>query len=83
MGMVSLQAATKSNSRDTFLNYCREVDEVNAKSTLRGVLRWRPDVLDKSKVALEDVEPAKEIVKRFVTGAMSVSYTHLTLPTKA
>ena len=72
MGMVSLQAATKSNSRDTFLNYCREVDEVNAKSTLRGVLRWRPDVLDKSKVALEDVEPAKEIVKRFVTGAMSL-----------
>ena len=38
MGMVSLQAATKSNSRDTFLSYCREVDEVNAKSTLRGVL---------------------------------------------
>ena len=72
MGMVSLQAATKSNSRDTFLNYCCEDDEVNAKSTLRGVLRWRPDVLDKSKVALEDVEPAKEIVKRFVTGAMSL-----------
>ena len=35
-------------------------------------MRWRPDVLDKSTIKLEDVEPAKEIVKRFVTGAMSL-----------
>mmetsp|Transcript_33729 Transcript_33729/g.101859 ORF Transcript_33729/g.101859 Transcript_33729/m.101859 type:complete len:1630 (-) Transcript_33729:51-4940(-) len=74
-GMTALQIATKANSRDTFRQYCDDVDAVNAKSTLRGILRWRPEALEKGRAAgltLDEIEPAKEIVKRFVTGAMSL-----------
>jgi glutamate synthase domain-containing protein 2 len=74
-GMVHLQTSTKLNSEDIFRQYCRDADAQNDASTLRGILRWRPDALDKGAkagVSLDDVEPAKEIVKRFVTGAMSL-----------
>ncbi len=37
--------------------------------TLRGLLTFKKDGL--TPIPLEDVEPAQEIVKRFVTGAMS------------
>jgi glutamate synthase domain-containing protein 2/glutamate synthase domain-containing protein 1/glutamate synthase domain-containing protein 3 len=39
------------------------------RATLRGLLTFRSD---REPVALEEVEPAKEIVKRFATGAMSL-----------
>ena len=73
--MVLLQEATRQDSREVFAEYSREVDDANSKCTLRGLLRWRAEALadgSKKKVDIDDVEPAKEIVKRFVTGAMSL-----------
>ena len=55
-----------TNSRDTFVVLLARFHEVNAKSTLRG-LRWRPDVLV-STIKLEDVEPAKRLLKDLSPG---------------
>ena len=69
-GMVSLQQSTRTNSREMFKNYTTHVDKVNKSVTLRGVLRLK---VDKSKsIPLAEVQDAKEIVKRFNTGAMSL-----------
>ncbi|MDQ3742665.1 MAG: glutamate synthase large subunit [Actinomycetota bacterium] len=45
-------------------------DDASRRSTLRGLMRLRTE--DCSPVPLEEVEPAKEIVRRFATGAMSL-----------
>jgi glutamate synthase (NADPH/NADH) len=69
-GMVNLQLATKTNSRETFTAYTAHVDEQNKGVTLRGVMKLK---LEKRKaIPIEDVEPAQDIVKRFNTGAMSL-----------
>jgi len=80
-GMVNLQLAARNNSREAFKAYTKHLDEQNKKVTLRGVLKLK---IDKSKsIPLSEVEPAKEIVKRFNTGAMSLGSisqeTHETL----
>ncbi len=64
-----LQHATKTNNPKTFKEFSDLVnDESKRRSNLRGLLEIRqsPD-----PIPLEEVEPAKEIVKRFTTGAMS------------
>ena len=67
--VAALQRATQINSRDEFRKYQKLIDEQQTKLlTLRGLLDFRTDG---TAVALEDVEPATEIVKRFATGAMS------------
>ena len=71
--MVALQLAARTNSRDAYKRYTAAVDAQNARATLRGQLRFRTeDVAAHPPVSLDEVEPAKEIVKRFVTGAMSL-----------
>jgi len=65
----SLQRATQINSREEFRKYQRLIDEQQTKLlTLRGLLdfQWA-----EQPIPLDEVEPAKEIVKRFATGAMS------------
>jgi len=79
--MVALQQSVRANSREVFRQYTRHVDEQNKSVTLRGVLKLK---VDKSKsIPLDQVEPVKEIVKRFNTGAMSLGSisqeTHETL----
>ncbi len=67
--VASLQRATQIDSREEFKKYQRLIDEQQTKLlTLRGLLdfTWA----DKP-VPLDEVEPAREIVKRFATGAMS------------
>jgi glutamate synthase domain-containing protein 2/glutamate synthase domain-containing protein 1/glutamate synthase domain-containing protein 3 len=44
-------------------------DDAARKATLRGLLKFRAGL---DPVPLDEVEPAKEIVKRFATGAMSL-----------
>jgi glutamate synthase domain-containing protein 2 len=69
-GMVALQQASRTSSRETFKQYTKHVDEMNKSVTLRGVLRLK---VDKSKsIPISEVQEAKEIVKRFNTGAMSL-----------
>ncbi len=45
-------------------------DDASRKATLRGLLKFKTDGV--TPVALDEVEPAADIVKRFATGAMSL-----------
>jgi glutamate synthase domain-containing protein 2/glutamate synthase domain-containing protein 1/glutamate synthase domain-containing protein 3 len=64
-----LQHAVRQSSYATFQEYAKIVNEQSRNLyTLRGLLEFRPAG---PPVALEEVEPASEIVKRFATGAMS------------
>lgn len=64
-----LQHATRSNNQQTYAEFAALVNEQNERLlTLRGLFELQPS---HSPIPLEEVEPAKEIVKRFATGAMS------------
>ncbi len=65
----TLQQAVRQESYKTFEEYTDLIDKQSASlCTLRGLMQLKKS--DKP-VPLEEVEPAKEIVKRFSTGAMS------------
>jgi len=62
-----LQWSTRNNDRRIFKEYSRVADANTSKPAfLRGLLQWK-----KNPVPLDEVEPAENIMKRFVTGAMS------------
>jgi len=62
-----LQRAVKTGSFETFKEFTRHFDEHSARfATLRGLFDF-----ERAPIPVEEVEPAREIVKRFVTGAMS------------
>ncbi len=64
-----LQQAVRQNNPATFQEYTDLLDDRNRHfCTLRGLLELK--YADKP-LPLDEVEPAKEIVKRFTTGAMS------------
>ncbi|HEX2102446.1 MAG TPA: glutamate synthase large subunit [Solirubrobacteraceae bacterium] len=68
-----LQHAVRSGDGNAQAKYDDYAQKVNAeaarRATLRGLLTFRSD---QQPVPLDEVEPAKEIVKRFSTGAMSL-----------
>ncbi|MBN9581337.1 MAG: glutamate synthase large subunit [Afipia sp.] len=68
-----LQHAVRGNSHERYRAFAKVLNEQAEKLlTLRGLFRIRSADEDGRKpVALDEVEPAKEIVKRFATGAMS------------
>jgi glutamate synthase domain-containing protein 2/glutamate synthase domain-containing protein 3 len=64
-----LQHAVRQDSFKTFQEYTDLIDKQSTQlCTLRGLMKLKKSA---APVPLEDVEPAKEIVKRFNTGAMS------------
>lgn len=63
----TLQLATRLGSYKKFKEYTKLVDEKEEPLFLRDFL----DFKRQSPVPLEEVEPASEIMERFVTGAMS------------
>jgi len=64
-----VQHAVRQNSFSTFQEYTELIDSQNRTlCTLRGLLQLK---YSEKPIAIEEVEPAKEIVKRFTTGAMS------------
>ena len=71
----TLQRSTQINSREEFKKYQQLIDEQQTKLlTLRGLLdfQWADASSGgQGAIPLDEVEPAKEIVKRFATGAMS------------
>ena len=69
-GVVNLQLAARSNSREAYKEFARVTNEQNKKVTLRGQLKFKYD--PKKAIPLDDVEPVSEIVKRFATGTMSL-----------
>jgi glutamate synthase domain-containing protein 2/glutamate synthase domain-containing protein 1/glutamate synthase domain-containing protein 3 len=71
--VASLQHAVRGNSQDRYRDYARELNEQSEKLlTMRGLFRIKGAEEDgREPLPIEEVEPAKEIVKRFATGAMS------------
>ena len=69
--IAKLQHSTRSNKFDTYKEYAQIInDQSKRHMTLRGLFEFK---IDPSKaIALEEVESAAEIVKRFATGAMSL-----------
>src|SRR5210317_1448540 len=67
--IAKLQHAVRGNDAKTYAEYSKLINEQNEKLlTLRGLMDF--NFADKA-IPLDEVEPAKEIVKRFATGAMS------------
>jgi glutamate synthase (NADPH/NADH) large chain len=67
----SLQEATRNNSQDSYNKFSKHSDEEATRgSTLRGLMSFKEGV-NGGPISIDEVEPAKEIVKRFCTGAMS------------
>jgi glutamate synthase (NADPH/NADH) len=81
ISMVNLQEAARKNSRHAYAMYSKQTNELHRKVTLRGQFRFKADPL--AAIPVGEVEPVSEIVKRFVTGAMSLgsisAETHETL----
>src|SRR3954454_18176058 len=69
----ALQHAVRGNSQERYQAFAKVLNEQSERLlTLRGLFRIRTAEDEKRKpVPLDDVEPAKDIVKRFATGAMS------------
>ena len=69
--IAKLQHATRANDYKSFKEYAEIInDQSKRHMTLRGLFEFR---IDPAKaIPLSEVEPAKEIVKRFATGAMSL-----------
>ncbi|MDA0789069.1 MAG: glutamate synthase large subunit [Proteobacteria bacterium] len=66
--IANLQIAARSNSEDAYWKFADHANsEATRKATLRGLLKFR----EATPISIDEVEPAKDIVKRFCTGAMS------------
>jgi len=69
--VATLQHATRANSYQTYKEYAQIInDQSRRHMTLRGLFAFRVDPA--RAVPLAEVESAREIVKRFATGAMSL-----------
>ena len=67
--IAKLQYATRANSWKSYQEFSQAVnDQSRQLATLRGLLNFTSD---RDPVPLDEVEPTKDIVKRFATGAAS------------
>jgi glutamate synthase (NADPH/NADH) large chain len=68
--IAKLQHSTRSGKYETYKEYAKLInDQGQRHMTLRGLFEMKPAG---PAVPLDEVEPAKEIVRRFATGAMSL-----------
>ncbi|MDD0810335.1 glutamate synthase-related protein [Curvibacter sp. RS43] len=69
--IAKLQHSTRANNWNTYKEYAQIInDQSRRHMTLRGLFEFK---IDPAKaIPVDEVEPAKEIVKRFATGAMSM-----------
>ncbi len=68
--IAKLQHSTRSGKFETYKEYAALInDQTKRHLTLRGLFEFKPQG---GAIPLEEVEPAKEIVKRFATGAISL-----------
>ena len=67
--IFNLQNAARTNSPEAYKVFAKYTNEQTTRAcTLRGLLDFRKDT---AAIGLDEVESAKDIVKRFATGAMS------------
>ena len=68
LNIANIQQAAQAGDPEAYKRFSTAINEQTSREChLRGLLRFRP----RSPVPIEEVESAKEIVKRFCTGAMS------------
>ena len=66
----NLQVAARNNSREAYDAFAKFTNEDSTKRcTFRGLLSFNTSVNE--PISVDEVEPVREIVKRFATGAMS------------
>jgi glutamate synthase (NADPH/NADH) large chain len=69
--IARLQHSTRANSYQTYKEYAQIINDQSRRHlTLRGLFEFR--VVPSKAIPIDEVEPAREIVKRFATGAMSL-----------
>jgi glutamate synthase (NADPH) large chain len=64
--IARLQIATKTNDYDKFKEYIKAVDDKPAPIFIRDLMDFK-----RNPINIDEVEPIENIMKRFVTGAMS------------
>ena len=71
--VAALQHAVRGNSLERYRHYARIINDQSERLlTIRGLFRIKSAEEDSRKpVPIDEVEPAKDIVRRFSTGAMS------------
>jgi glutamate synthase (NADPH/NADH) large chain len=68
--VFTLQHSTRAKRYDIFKRYTQKIDDQSHKlMTLRGLFTFKEGL--RPAIALDEVEPISEIIKRFATGAMS------------
>ena len=68
--IAKLQHSARTNDWDAYKEFSRHSDDQTKRlATLRGLLKFKQD---RTPVAIDEVESAAEIVKRFATGAASL-----------
>ncbi len=69
--IAKLQHASRANNWSTYKEYAQLInDQSRRHMTLRGLFEFKVDPA--KAIPVDEVEPAKEIVRRFATGAMSL-----------
>ena len=69
--IAKLQHSTRANNWNTYKEYAQLInDQSRRHMTLRGLFEFKVDPA--KAIPIDEVEPAKDIVKRFATGAMSL-----------
>ncbi len=69
--IAKLQHATRANNAATYKEYAQIINDQSKRHlTLRGLFEFKFDPT--KAISIDEVEPAKEIVKRFASGAMSL-----------
>ena len=68
--IAKIQFAVRDGGRESYEEYTQIAnDESRRRATIRGLLSFK---FADEPIPLEEVEPAKDIVRRFATGAMSL-----------
>ena len=68
LNIANIQQAARAGDPDAYKRFSAAINEQTAREChLRGLLKFRT----RTSIPLQQVESAKEIVKRFCTGAMS------------
>lgn len=66
--IANLQLAARNNDEKAYWEFA---NHANNKGTRNSTLRGLMEFTNSNPISIDDVEPCKEIVKRFATGAMS------------
>ncbi len=67
--IANIQTASRTNNYETYKQFAEHMNhDAKTRCSIKGLLTFKTD---RQPIPLEEVEPAKDIVVRFCTGAMS------------